>query len=68
MTDQRGNKILLAICCFNVVLLYVVKYYYVAKNKRREEAWAKLTGEEKIDYIQNTKDEGAKRLDFRFTH
>ncbi|KAH7057053.1 major facilitator superfamily domain-containing protein [Macrophomina phaseolina] len=65
---QRGNKILLAICCFNVVLLYVVKYYYVAKNKRREEAWAKLTGEEKIDYIQNTKDEGAKRLDFRFTH
>ncbi|KAF4310051.1 major facilitator superfamily transporter [Botryosphaeria dothidea] len=65
---QRGNKILLGICCFNVVLLYGVKYYYVVRNKRREEAWAKLTGEEKIEYIHNTKDEGAKRLDFRFTH
>ncbi|OJD30342.1 major facilitator superfamily transporter [Diplodia corticola] len=65
---QRGNKILLGICSFNVVLFVVVKYYYIRKNKRREEAWAKLTGEEKIDYIHNTKDEGAKRLDFRFAH
>ncbi|KAL1617965.1 hypothetical protein SLS54_007498 [Diplodia seriata] len=61
---QRGNKILLGICSFNIVLFVVVKYYYVRKNQRREEAWAKLTGEEKIDYIHNTKDEGAKRLDF----
>ncbi|KAK0654219.1 putative transporter [Lasiodiplodia hormozganensis] len=65
---QRGNKILLGICSFNIVLFVVVKYYYVRKNQRREEAWAKLTGEEKIDYIHNTKDEGAKRLDFRFAH
>ncbi|EOD43958.1 putative allantoate permease protein [Neofusicoccum parvum UCRNP2] len=65
---QRGNKILLGICCFNIVLFVVVKYYYVNKNQRREKAWAKLTGEEKIEYIHNTKDEGAKRLDFRFSH
>lgn len=50
------------------MLFVVVKYYYIRKNQRREEAWAKLTGEEKIDYIHNTKDEGAKRLDFRFAH
>ena len=64
----RGNKILLGICCFNVVLFFFVKYYYIVRNKRREEAWSKLTGEEKNDYIHNTKDEGSKRLDFRFVH
>lgn len=64
----RGNKILLAVCCFNIVALMFVKYYYVTRNKRREAAWAKLTGEEKVDYVRNTKDEGAKRLDFRFSH
>ncbi|KAF2165022.1 hypothetical protein M409DRAFT_24922 [Zasmidium cellare ATCC 36951] len=64
----RGNKILLGICCFNIVLLVFVKYYYITRNKRREAAWEKLTGEEKVDYVRNTKDEGAKRLDFRFSH
>ncbi|KAM3419504.1 hypothetical protein BST61_g2847 [Cercospora zeina] len=64
----RGNRILLGICCFNIVLLWFVKFYYVTRNKRREAAWSKLTGEEKVDYIRNTKDEGAKRLDFRFAH
>ena len=64
----RGNKILLGICCFNIVLFPAIKYYYVTKNKRREEAWRKLTGEEKVEYVRTTKDEGAKRLDFRFSH
>ncbi|PIA93026.1 putative transporter [Cercospora beticola] len=64
----RGNRILLGICCFNIVLLWFVKFYYITRNKRREAAWSKLTGEEKVDYVRNTKDEGAKRLDFRFSH
>ncbi|KAF9269382.1 MFS general substrate transporter [Marasmius fiardii PR-910] len=65
---KRGNKILLAVCCCNIFLFYAVKYYYVARNRRREAAWAKLTGEERVEYIHSTKDEGAKRLDFRFAH
>ncbi|KAJ9611995.1 hypothetical protein H2200_003590 [Cladophialophora chaetospira] len=65
---RRGNKILLGICCFNIVLFFFVKFYYVTRNKRREEAWNRLTGEEKIEYIHHTKDEGPKRLDFRFVH
>ncbi|USW54319.1 Putative major facilitator superfamily, MFS transporter superfamily [Septoria linicola] len=64
----RGNRILLGICCFNIVLFVLVKFYYIGRNKRREEAWAKLTGEEKVDYVRETEDEGAKRLDFRFSH
>jgi hypothetical protein len=64
----RGNKILLGICCYNIVLFIFVKFYYITRNKKREAAWAELSGEEKIDYINNTTDEGAKRLDFRFVH
>lgn len=64
----RGNKILLGICCYNIALFFFVKFYYITRNKRREAAWAKLTGEEQVDYIHNTKNEGAKRLDFRFVH
>lgn len=59
----RGNKILLGINCWNLVLFVLVEFSYITKNKRREEAWAKLTGEEKVDCIHNTRDEGAKRLD-----
>lgn len=62
----RGNKILLAICCFNIILFPTVKYYYISRNKRRQEAWIKMTGEEQVDHVSTTKDEGAKRLDFRF--
>lgn len=64
----RGNRILLGICCANIVILVLVKYYYIRKNARREAAWKKLTGEEQVEYVQSSKDEGAKRLDFRFTH
>lgn len=62
----RGNRVLLGICCGNIVLLWAVKYYYVARNQRRQQAWARLTGEEQAEYVTNTTDEGAKRLDFRF--
>lgn len=64
----RGNQILLGICCFNIVLFWFVKYYYIVRNRRREAKWAELSGEEKVDYVRNTADEGAKRLDFRFSH
>ncbi|SMR53101.1 unnamed protein product [Zymoseptoria tritici ST99CH_1E4] len=64
----RGNRILLGICCFNIILLPLVKFYYVSKNKRREAKWREMSGEEQVDYVKHTTDEGAKRLDFRFSH
>lgn len=64
----RGNEILLGINCWNILLFIVVKFYYITRNKRKEAVWSKLTRKEQLDYIQNTKDEGAKRLDFRFPH
>ena len=38
-------------------------------GKTREEIrWKAMTEEEKDAYRKTTKDEGAKRLDFRFSH
>jgi hypothetical protein len=66
--DRRGNKILLGICCFNIMLFYLVKLYYIQRNRSRDRAWNAMSAEEKVNYIASTKDEGAKRLDFRFAH
>ncbi|KAL3419724.1 allantoate permease [Phlyctema vagabunda] len=65
---RRGNKIILGICCFNIVLFYLVKAYYIWRNKTREAKWSSMSKEEQDDYIVNTKDEGMQRLDFRFYH
>ena len=64
----RGNKILLGIVCFNIILFYLVKLFYIWRNKVRDAKWDALSPEEREDYILNSKDEGLKRLDFRFVH
>jgi predicted MFS family arabinose efflux permease len=43
---RRGNKILLAICAFNVVLFYAVKAYYIWRNKTKERKWQSMSPEE----------------------
>ncbi|OSS44883.1 hypothetical protein B5807_10477 [Epicoccum nigrum] len=65
---RRGNKILLAICCVNIVLFFLVKAFYIWRNKVRDRQWNAMTKEEQDDYIVSSKDEGMKRLDFRFAH
>lgn len=65
---RRGNKILLGICAFNVFLFYFVKAFYIWRNQVRERQWTAMTKEEQEDYVVSTKDEGMKRLDFRFVH
>jgi hypothetical protein len=65
---RRGNRILLAITSFNIVLFYLVKVFYIWRNRVRESKWNGLSKQEQEDYVLNTKDEGMKRLDFRFAH
>ncbi|KAF2825787.1 MFS general substrate transporter [Ophiobolus disseminans] len=65
---RRGNKILLGICLFNISLFYLVKAFYMWRNRVKESQWSAMTKEEQEDYIVSTKDEGMKRLDFRFAH
>jgi hypothetical protein len=64
----RGNRILLGICVYNIVLCWITKAYYVWRNKRRDAEWKELSRDEKMQYILTTKDEGNKRLNFRFVH
>ncbi|WBW71653.1 pantothenate transporter liz1 [Schizosaccharomyces osmophilus] len=65
---RRGNRDLIGITCLNVVIYLFTKFFYVYINKKREKVWNDTTEEEKKYYIENTTDEGNKRLDFRFLH
>ncbi|KAF5680704.1 tartrate transporter [Fusarium circinatum] len=62
---RRGNKVLLALVGWNVVMTVFIKGYYIWRNKTREEIWGAMSDEEKDEYLRTTKDEGNKRLDFR---
>lgn len=68
LLDYRGNRILVAITSFNILLFFFVKFYYIKRNERRQKAWNSMTGDQQVDYIKNTKDEGTKRIDFKFVH
>lgn len=65
---RRGNKSLLAIVTVNILVYLGTKVYYVWKNKQRDTKWNAMTEEERLNYLATTKDEGNKRLDFRFQH
>ncbi|KAI2630865.1 MFS general substrate transporter [Hypoxylon sp. NC1633] len=65
---RRGNRILLGITVFNIVLFYFVKAFYVWRNRLRDRRWNAMTKEEQESYVLTTKDEGMQRLDFRFAH
>ena len=52
----------------NIVLYGLVKLYYVMRNKYRENKWEAMTTEQRLEYLATTKDQGSKRLDFRFAH
>ncbi|KIJ61406.1 hypothetical protein HYDPIDRAFT_96568 [Hydnomerulius pinastri MD-312] len=66
---ERGNKILIIICCVNLIVLYPgTKAYYVWRNRQRAKIWDTMTAEEKAHYLSTTKDVGNRRLDFRFAH
>ncbi|OAQ60591.1 MFS transporter [Pochonia chlamydosporia 170] len=65
---QRGNKQLLAVCCMNIVVYILTKLYYIWRNKTRDAKWESMTEEQRLEYLATTKDEGNKRLDFRFDH
>lgn len=64
----RGNSVLIAINLIALALFLFAKVYYVLRNKSREKKWSAMSQDEKHEYLATTKDEGNKRLDFRFAH
>lgn len=64
----RGNKILLAFVAFNILAIIATKLYYEWRNDTRGKIWASMTREQRVHYLETTKDEGNKRLNFRFAN
>ncbi|KAL5866635.1 hypothetical protein ACKVWC_010528 [Pyricularia oryzae] len=64
----RGNRALLGMVCMNVALYLLVKTYYVLRNRSRAQRWDAMTPDQRLHYLATTKDEGNKRMDFRFQH
>ncbi|RYP89208.1 hypothetical protein DL770_004506 [Monosporascus sp. CRB-9-2] len=63
-----GNRVLLGLTSFNILLFYMVKAFYLWRNRVRDRKWDAMSTEEQETYVLTTKDEGLKRLDFRFAH
>jgi hypothetical protein len=62
-----ANKALLGLVVFNMVIVYPGTWlFYTTINKKRDKVWDQMTTEQKSEYLRTTKDEGNKRLDFRF--
>lgn len=62
-----ANKALLGLVVFNLVIVYPGTWlFYTTINKKRDKVWDAMTPEQKSEYLRTTKDEGNKRLDFRF--
>lgn len=64
----RGNTILLVLNGFALLAFVGAIYYYKWRNATREAIWSRMTDEERKEYLKTTKDEGNKRLDFRFSY
>ncbi|RDW68164.1 MFS general substrate transporter-67 [Coleophoma cylindrospora] len=65
---NRGNRVLLSLLVGNIIIYLATKLYYVQRNASRDHEWGAMSKREKVAYLSTTKDEGNKRLDFRFTH
>ncbi|ODM19681.1 hypothetical protein SI65_04666 [Aspergillus cristatus] len=65
---KRGNRVLIGLVVMNIFIYLLTKVYYVWHNASRDKKWDALSEDERMNYLATTKDEGNKRLDFRFAH
>ncbi|KAM3079534.1 hypothetical protein ACMFMG_005954 [Clarireedia jacksonii] len=65
---KNGNRTLLLLVFLNIILYSFTKIYYIKRNAYKAALWNAMSEEERLHYISTTKDEGSKRLDFRFAH
>ncbi|KAF2097567.1 retrograde regulation protein 2 [Rhizodiscina lignyota] len=65
---ERGNRELLYLLILNIFLYLGTKVYYVKRNAWRKKKWDAMSEEQRMEYLTTTKDEGNKRLEFRFAH
>ncbi|KAL4783499.1 major facilitator superfamily domain-containing protein [Aspergillus varians] len=62
-----GNRVLIALAAWSLVVFIGAKFYYAWRNKKRAEIWDRMSSDERTAYLAANADKGNKRLDFRFT-
>ncbi|OJJ99285.1 hypothetical protein ASPACDRAFT_1870407 [Aspergillus aculeatus ATCC 16872] len=67
---HTGNKVLIAMAVWSILVFIGAKLYYIWRNKQRAAIWDAMSSAEREAYLADVadKDLGNKRLDFRFTH
>ncbi|KJA28565.1 hypothetical protein HYPSUDRAFT_177732 [Hypholoma sublateritium FD-334 SS-4] len=65
---KRGNRDLIGICSYNLCLYIGTYFFYRTLNANRERKWKTMSLKEQQEYVETTKDDGNKRLDFRFAY
>ncbi|WWC91517.1 uncharacterized protein L201_006463 [Kwoniella dendrophila CBS 6074] len=66
---KHANSAIVAILCFNLIVLYpATRWYYKSRNAKREAIWGSMSNDQKNQYLESTTDKGNKRLDFRFAY
>jgi len=65
---KRGNRDLLAICAMNFFLYIGTFFFYRTLNARRAKIWDSMTAKEQQEYLETSKGDGNKRLNFRFAY
>ncbi|KAJ6157369.1 hypothetical protein N7470_004961 [Penicillium chermesinum] len=63
-----GNKVLIALAAFAMVLFVVARFYYEWRNKKNAAIWDKMSSDERQRYVAENKHLGNKRVDFRFAY
>lgn len=63
---RRGNKINISLQVVTVFLFLFQRTKYKLTNAWRNHTWNKMSDYEKAVYLQDTKDKGNNRLDFRY--
>ena len=58
---RTGNKVLLALVAYNIILIISSKLYYRSRNARREKIWEGMSEGDRAYYLETTNDQGNKR-------
>ena len=58
---RTGNKVLLGLVAYNIVLIIASKFYYRSRNASRDKIWESMSEGDRAYYLETTTDKGNKR-------
>lgn len=59
---RTGNKVLIALAVYSLVLFVVARFYYEWRNKTKAQKWNAMSSAEREEYLSANKDLGNKRF------